>query len=101
MTTPQTLTLAGEDYIVIPRDEYERPRAAAHEDAAVAAIQRVFDDPDETSAPAELVRRLVEGEHPVRVWRTHRGMTARSVAGAARIPSPYLSAIERAVKPDR
>ena len=28
-TTPQTLTLAGDDYVVIPRDEYERPRAAA------------------------------------------------------------------------
>ena len=32
-TTPQTLTLAGEDYVVIPRDEYERLRAAADEDA--------------------------------------------------------------------
>ena len=41
-TTPQTLTLAGEDYVVIPRDEYERLRAAADEDAAdVAAIRRV------------------------------------------------------------
>ena len=99
-TTPQTLTLAGEDYVVIPRDEYERLRAAADEDAAdVAAIQRVLDDPDETWAPAELVRRIVEGEHPVRVWRTHRGMTARSLAAAAGIPNSYLSAIERGVKP--
>ena len=99
-TTPQTLTLAGEDYVVIPRDEYDRLRAAADEDAAdVAAIRRVLDDPDETWAPAELVRRIVEGEHPVRVWRTHRGMTARSLAAAAGIPSSYLSAIERGVKP--
>ena len=44
-------------------------------------------------------RRIVEGEHPVRVWRTHRGMTARSLAVAAGIPSSYLSAIERGVKP--
>ena len=99
-TTPQTLTLAGEDYVVIRRDEYDRLRAAADEDAAdVAAIQRVLDDPDETWAPAELVRRIVEGEHPVRVWRTHRGMTARALAAAAGIPSSYLSAIERGVKP--
>ena len=47
----------------------------------------------------ELVRRIVEGEHPVRAWRTHRGMTARSLAVAAGIPSSYLSAIERGVKP--
>ena len=37
--TPQTLTPAGEDYVVFPRHEYERLRAAAAEDAAdVTAI---------------------------------------------------------------
>ena len=97
--TPQILTLVGEDYVVIPRDEYERLRAAAEEAADVAALQRVLDDPDESWAPAELVRRIAEGEHPVRVWRTHRGVTARSLAVAAGIPSSYLSAIERGVKP--
>ena len=30
-TTPQTLTLAGKDYVVIRRDEYEQLRAAADE----------------------------------------------------------------------
>ncbi len=60
-TTPQTVTLAREDYVVIPRDEYERLRAATNEDAAdVAAIQRVLDDLDETWAPPEFVRRIVE-----------------------------------------
>ena len=99
-TTPQTLTLAGEDYVVIRRDEYELLRAAADEDATDAAIiQHVLDDPDQTWAPADLVRRIAEGEHPVRVWRTHRGMTARALAAAAGIPSSYLSAIERGVKP--
>ena len=67
-TTPQTLTLASEHSVVIPRDEHERLRAAADEDAAdVAAIQRAPDDPDDTWAPAELVRRIVEAEHPVRI----------------------------------
>ena len=99
-TTPQTLTLAGEDYVVIPRDEYERLRAAADDHAAdVAAIRRVLDDPDDTCAPAELLRRIVEGEHPVRVWRPHRSMSARSLAVAAAIPSSCLSATERRVKP--
>ena len=99
-TTPQTLTLAGEDYVVIRRDEYEQLRAAADEDATdVAIIQRVLDDPDQTWAPADLVKRVAEGEHPVRVWRTHRAMTARALAAAAGIPSSYLSAIERGRKP--
>ena len=42
--------------------------------------------PHEIWAPAELVRRVVEGENPVRVSRTHRGMTARSLAVATRHP---------------
>ena len=51
-TTPQTLTLAGADYVVILRDEYERLRAAADEDAAdVAAIQRILDDPQRDLGP--------------------------------------------------
>ena len=81
---------------MIRRDEYEQLRAAADEDATDAAIiQRVLNDPDEMWAPADLVRRIADGEHPVRVWRTHRGMTARALAAAAGIPSSYLSAIER------
>ncbi|MXY24049.1 MAG: helix-turn-helix transcriptional regulator [Acidobacteria bacterium] len=98
--TPQTLTLAGEDYVVIRREEYEQLRAAADEDAAdLAVIRRVLDDPDQIWAPADLVRRIAEGEHPVRAWRTHRSMTARALAAKAGIPSSYLSAIERGAKP--
>ena len=99
-TTPQTLTLDGEDYVVIRRDEYDALRAVVDEDAIDAAIiDRVLNDPDQTWAPAELVRRIADGENPVRVWRTHRGMTARALAAAAGIPSSYLSAIERGMKP--
>ena len=102
-TTPQTLTLAGEDYVVIPRDEYDRLRAAADEDAAdVAAIRRVLDDPDETWAPAELVRRIVEGEHP-RARLAHAPRHDRPLSGRRRghpeLPtSPPSSA---ASSPDR
>ena len=98
--TPQALTLAGEDYVVIRRDEYEALRAAVDDDAMDAAIiQRVLNDPDQRWAPADVVRRIADGEHPVRVWRTHRGMTARALAAAAGVPSSYLSAIERGKKP--
>ena len=33
-TLAHTLTLAAEDYVVIPRHEYQRLRAAADQDAA-------------------------------------------------------------------
>ena len=100
MTTVQTVTLAGEDYVVVRRDEYDALRTAVDEDTMDAAIlQRVLADPDQTWAPADLVRRIAAGEHPVRVWRTHRGMTARGVAAAAGLPGSYLSDIEHGKKP--
>ena len=49
--------------------------------------------------PAELVRRLIDGEHPVRIWRAHRGLTREALAAAARIAPSYLTEIETRRKP--
>src|SRR5260370_3430928 len=49
--------------------------------------------------PIELVRRLSAGEHPVRVWRAHRGLTREVLAAAAGIAPSYLSEIETRRKP--
>ncbi len=49
--------------------------------------------------PAELVRRLFDGEHPVRVWRAHRGLTREALAAAAGVAPSYLSEIETRRKP--
>jgi DNA-binding Xre family transcriptional regulator len=44
--------------------------------------------------PVELVRRLIDGEHPVRVWRAHRRLSREALAAAAGIAPSYLSEIE-------
>jgi DNA-binding Xre family transcriptional regulator len=49
--------------------------------------------------PVELTRRLMAGEVPVRVWRQHRGMSARALAARAGISAAYLSQIETGKKP--
>jgi DNA-binding Xre family transcriptional regulator len=49
--------------------------------------------------PGELVRRLIDGEHPVRVWRAHRGLGRDALAAAAGIAPSYLSEIETRRKP--
>ncbi|HLY55739.1 MAG TPA: helix-turn-helix transcriptional regulator [Stellaceae bacterium] len=46
-----------------------------------------------------LVDRLVAGESPVRIWREHRGLSAKALADKARISPPYLSEIEAGRKP--
>ena len=48
---------------------------------------------------AELVHRLIDGEHPVRVWRAHRGLSRDALAAAAGIAPSYLSEIETRRKP--
>jgi ribosome-binding protein aMBF1 (putative translation factor) len=80
--------------------EYDALRTAADEDAVDAAVlRRILDDSSQEWAPAQLVKRLIDGEHPVRVWREHRGMRAKELAAAADIASSYLSAIETGKKP--
>lgn len=100
MTKPQTITLAGEAYVVVPLSEYQALCNAVDEDAMdAAAMRRVLEDPDEESVPIELVDRLLAGENPVRVWREYRGLTGVELAGAAGVAASYLSAIENRKKP--
>ena len=42
---------------------------------------------------------VLSAQSPEKLLRTHRGLPPRSPAAAAGIPSSYLSAIERGVKP--
>ena len=44
--------------------------------------------------PFELVERLDAGEHPIRVWRKHRGLTRQALAAAACIAPSYVTEIE-------
>ncbi|MDE2664731.1 MAG: helix-turn-helix transcriptional regulator [Acidobacteriota bacterium] len=100
MTKPQTITLAGEAYVVVPLSEYEELRNAVDEDARdAAAMRRVLEDPNEESVPIELVDRLLAGENPVRAWREYRGLTGVELAAAAGVAASYLSAIENRKKP--
>ena len=99
-TPIQTVTLAGEDYAVVPLAEYDALRNAVNEDAMDAAImKRVLEDPDQELVPFALVKRIADGEHPIRVWREYRGMTVGELATAAGIAKSYLSSIEKGKMP--
>ena len=52
----------------------------------------------EESFPIEVADRLLAGESSVRVFRDHRGVTQKQLAGAAGINPLYLSQIERGVR---
>ena len=96
----QTLTLGGEEYAVIPRSEYDALRRAVDEDALDAVLlQQALDAPDQELVPIDVVKRVADGEHPVRVWRRHRGLTSSALAARAGIAASYVSDIENGKKP--
>ena len=75
-------------------------RNTVNQEAMDAAImKRVLEDPDQELVPFTLVKRIADGEHPVRVWREYRGMRAGELATAAGIANSYLSDIESGKKP--
>jgi DNA-binding XRE family transcriptional regulator len=48
---------------------------------------------------AREVRRLLDGESPVKVWREKRGYSQRELAAAAGVSAGYLAEIETGRKP--
>jgi len=49
--------------------------------------------------PGALVDRLLDGESPVRIWREHRGLSARRLAEMSSVSAGYLCEIEAGRKP--
>ena len=86
----------------LPRSEFEKLRENFErmtdriEDLEDALVMRgIEDDPSERDyLPIELVDRLLAGEHPVRVWREHRGLSVDQLADRAGMRQADLVRIE-------
>lgn len=79
------------DTITIPRATYK------------ALIERLEDLEDQMLAdrhrhdervPASLVDRILDGEHPVKVWREHRGLSEDDLADAAGLSIEMIADVE-------
>jgi DNA-binding XRE family transcriptional regulator len=97
--TTETVTLTRAEYeaLIARLEDAEDLAAVAAAEAREAALGKESARAD--YLPIELVRRLSAGEHPVRVWRAHRGLTREALAAAAGIAPSYLSEIETRRKP--
>jgi ribosome-binding protein aMBF1 (putative translation factor) len=49
----------------------------------------------EEKIPVAMVKRLIEGENPVLLWREHRGISGKDLASKASISAAFVSRIER------
>jgi hypothetical protein len=76
-------TPGGERLVLLPESEYRELLAAARKEAVM-----------QTRVPAVVANRIFSGEHPVRVYREWRGLTARALAKSAGISPGHLSDVE-------
>lgn len=95
----QTVTIGGEVCAIVPLAEYDVLREDLEDAAAAAALRRLRIEGNGEALPEAFVDRLIDGEHPVRVWRDYRGLKARALAEAASVSPSYLSDIESGRKP--
>ena len=96
------VTAGGERLAVLPEAEYQRLVEAA-EDAADAAVLRersrkIAAGEDVEGLPIELLKRILDGESPVRVYRDHRGLTAAQLGEKAGLSRAYITQIETGKK---
>lgn len=88
ITTPK-----GETLIMLSESEYERLVDLADVAIADRVMANVAAGRDEF-IPSEIVDRLLAGENKVKVWRGHRGLSARELAEKTGLSASYISEIE-------
>ena len=81
-------------FVVIPIEEWRRIEATLEDRADAAAVRAFLKNPAETF-PDSVVAAILDGAHPIRALREHRGRTQTELAKAVGTSSVYLSQIER------
>jgi DNA-binding XRE family transcriptional regulator len=89
----QIIEKKGRRFAVVPLKDFEQLK----HDAEMLDDIRAYDAArtrNEEAFPAEVARRLVAGENPIRVFRDYRGLTQEQLAKSAKIARAYLAQIE-------
>lgn len=81
------------EMITITRAEYDRLREAAEELADIQAYDRAIAAGGE-SIPAGAVKRMIEGESPLRVYRELRGLSQSALSKASGVNRIQIIDIE-------
>jgi len=93
----QIVEIAGQKVAMLTMEEYERLLELAEDSSDTLAADRADERRrnGEEYVPAELVKRILAGESPLRVWREYRGLNLAGLSSQVGIGLSYLSEIER------
>lgn len=81
------------EMVTIDRAEYERLKAAEEDLADILAFDKAMADGGEP-VPAEFVKRMIDGESPVRVYRDLRGLTQVALSERSGVNRVQIADIE-------
>jgi DNA-binding XRE family transcriptional regulator len=85
--------IAMNEMVTIRKDEYERLKEAAEDLADIIAYDRAVRDGGE-AIPAAFVKRMIDGEHPVRVYRDLRGLSQTQLSENSGVNRVQITDIE-------
>ena len=92
--TADTVTLRRADFYALLTELEDAEDRAAMLELALARAKRAVPE----LLTIEEASRLLDGEHPIKVWREKRGWTQRALAAKADISSSLLAEIEGGTK---
>jgi hypothetical protein len=101
MTTIPKPIAVTKDTVVLSRADWNRIGAIIEEAQDRAALRASISREkagEDDALPAALYRRIRVGEHPIRIWREHRGFGLNALTDHAKVARGYLSEIENRKK---
>ena len=99
MSDPDTITLSRAEYESLLARLEDAEDDGLLRELATRENELGADEARSDYLPVELVERLIAGEHPIRVWRRHRGLTREALAVRAAVAPSYVTEIETGKKP--
>ena len=81
------------EWAVIPYQEFEKLLELKEEFEDIQEFDTALAIPQE-KIPVQWVDRLLNGEHPILVWREYRGLTLQQLAISCAVNSDYINQIE-------
>jgi len=99
MSATDTVTLSRAEYeaLLDRLEDAEDENAIKRFEARVAALG--WEAATRNALPAERAWRLLDGAHPLAVWREHRKLSGAKLAALSGVPQSYISEIETGKKP--
>lgn len=89
----QKIELLDKPYILIPEEEYEKLIEHIEDLEDIEAVRKSIES-NEEALPYDIVKQIIDGESPVKVYREYRGLTQKQLAEKVDVSEPYISMIE-------